>query len=166
MGSIGGQSSGDYLLNQGALRILYSVIKDSEAVLSPDGFTQNNPNVVTTTSAKSTTIPINVKRGVLVDRLHSPDPTSARILLVGRFWFPELTFRTPVLSVSSSMMRLAISMRTPLQSALASVLTFVVGLAETRFTRRRFRPPLVAARLVPISLIPLGVSSTPVLTVC
>jgi hypothetical protein len=65
MGSIGGQSSGDYLLNQGALRILYSVIKDSEAVLSPDGFTQNNPNVVTTTSAKSTTIPINVKRGVL-----------------------------------------------------------------------------------------------------
>jgi hypothetical protein len=33
--------------------------------LSPDGFTQNNPNVVTTLGSVSTTIPVNVKKGVL-----------------------------------------------------------------------------------------------------
>ncbi len=64
MGSIGGQESGPGL-NQGALRILYALIKDSIAVLSSDGFTQANPSVVTTPSAVSTTLPANVKRGVL-----------------------------------------------------------------------------------------------------
>jgi hypothetical protein len=64
MGSIGGQESGPGL-NQGALRILYSLIKDTIAVLSSDGFTQANPSVVTTPSAVSTTLPANVKRGVL-----------------------------------------------------------------------------------------------------
>ncbi len=61
---IGGQESGPGL-NQGALRILYSLIKDTIPVLSSDGFTQANPNVVTTPSAVSTTLPANVKRGVL-----------------------------------------------------------------------------------------------------
>jgi len=65
MGSIGGQASGDFRLSTSALRILYSLIKDSIPVLAPDGFTQSNPNVVTTASAKSTTIPLNVKKGVL-----------------------------------------------------------------------------------------------------
>lgn len=65
MGSIGGQASGDYLLSQGALRILYSLIKGSVPTLAPDGFTQNNPNVVTTPAAVSTTLPVNVKSGVL-----------------------------------------------------------------------------------------------------
>jgi hypothetical protein len=66
MGDIGGQSSGDYLLTQGALRILYSVIKDTIPVLADDGFTQSNPNVVTTPAAAiSTTLPANVKNGVL-----------------------------------------------------------------------------------------------------
>lgn len=64
MGSIGGQESGPGL-NQGALRILYSLIKDSIPALSSDGFTQANPSVVTTPSAVSTTLPANVKRGVL-----------------------------------------------------------------------------------------------------
>jgi len=64
MGSIGGQESGPGL-SQGALRILYSLIKDTIAVLSSDGFTQANPSVVTTPSAVSTTLPANVKRGVL-----------------------------------------------------------------------------------------------------
>ncbi len=63
--SIGGQANGDFRLNQGALRVLYSVIKDTITVLASDGFTQNNPNVVTTTAHKSTTIPVNVKRGTL-----------------------------------------------------------------------------------------------------
>lgn len=62
---IGGQASGDFRLSQGALRILYSVVKDTICVLASDAFLQNNPNVVTTTSAKSTTIPTNVKKGVL-----------------------------------------------------------------------------------------------------
>ncbi len=61
---IGGQESGPGL-NQGALRILYSLIKDSIPVLSSDAFTQANPSVVTTPSAVSTTLPSNVKRGVL-----------------------------------------------------------------------------------------------------
>lgn len=65
MGNIGGQASGDFRLSQGALRILYSVIKDSISVLAPDGFTQLNPNVVVATANKSTTLPSNVKRGVL-----------------------------------------------------------------------------------------------------
>lgn len=61
---IGGQESGPGL-NQGALRILYSLIKDTIPVLSSDGFTQANPNVVTAAGEVSTTIPANVKRGVL-----------------------------------------------------------------------------------------------------
>jgi hypothetical protein len=65
MGDIGGQSSGDYLLTQGALRILYSVIKDTIPELADDAFTQANPNVVTTAANVSTTLPANVKRGVL-----------------------------------------------------------------------------------------------------
>ena len=65
MGSIGGQASGDYLLSQGALRILYSLIKDTIPSLSADGFTQANPSVITTAAAVSTTLPANVKNGVL-----------------------------------------------------------------------------------------------------
>jgi len=65
MGSIGGQASGDFTLSQGALRILYSLIKDSIPALASDAFTQDNPNVVTTTAAVSTTLPANVKKGVL-----------------------------------------------------------------------------------------------------
>lgn len=65
MGSIGGQASGDFLLSQGALRIVYSLIKDSLPVLSSDAFTQNNPNVITVAAAVSTTLPVNVKKGVL-----------------------------------------------------------------------------------------------------
>lgn len=62
---IGGQSSGDFRLSTSALRILYSVIKDSILSLSADGLTQNNPNVVTAAANVSTTIPVNVKKGVL-----------------------------------------------------------------------------------------------------
>lgn len=66
MGSTGGQASGDFRLSQGALRILYAVIKgDTIPTLAADGYTQSNPSVVTTTSAVSTTLPANVKNGVL-----------------------------------------------------------------------------------------------------
>jgi len=65
MGSIGGQASGDFRLDNSALRILYSLIKDSIPSLASDGFTQSNPSVVTTTANVSTTLPVNVKRGVL-----------------------------------------------------------------------------------------------------
>lgn len=65
MGSIGGQSSGDNRLNQGALRILYHLKKDTTGTLTNDGFTVANPNVVTAGANKSTTIPTNVKKGVL-----------------------------------------------------------------------------------------------------
>lgn len=65
MGSIGGLASGDFRLGQGALRILYNVQKDTIPVLAGDGFTQNNPNVVTAAGARSTTLPTNVKKGVL-----------------------------------------------------------------------------------------------------
>jgi hypothetical protein len=62
---IGGLSSGDGRLTQGALRIVYSLIKDSTSVLAADGFTQSNPNVVTTVANKSTQIPTTVKKGIL-----------------------------------------------------------------------------------------------------
>lgn len=65
MGSIGGLASGDFRLSQGALRILYSMTKDTIPVLAADGFTQSNPNVVTAAAARSTTLPTNVKQGVL-----------------------------------------------------------------------------------------------------
>jgi hypothetical protein len=66
MGSIGGQSSGDFTLTQGALRILYTVIKgDTIPDLAADAFTQNNPSSVTAAAALSTTLPANVKKGVL-----------------------------------------------------------------------------------------------------
>ena len=66
MGSIGGQSSGDFTLTQGALRILYSVIKgDTIPDLTEDAFTQLNPNVIVAAAAVSTTLPVNVKRGTL-----------------------------------------------------------------------------------------------------
>jgi len=65
MGTVGGQASGDFRLGTSALRILYSLIKDSIPSLAADGFTQSNPSVVTTPSAKSTTIPATVKKGVL-----------------------------------------------------------------------------------------------------
>jgi hypothetical protein len=65
MGTTGGQASGDFRLGTSALRILYSLIKDSIPSLAADGFTQSNPSVVTTPSAKSTTIPVSVKKGVL-----------------------------------------------------------------------------------------------------
>lgn len=66
MGTIGGQASGDFLLGQGALRIVYSLIKDTIPTLSDDGFTQSNPPVVTTPSAVTTTLPAtNRKAGVL-----------------------------------------------------------------------------------------------------
>ena len=65
MGQIGGQASGDFKLSTSALRILYSVFKDTIPSLAPDGLTQNNPPVVSTVSSVSTTIPVNVKKGVL-----------------------------------------------------------------------------------------------------
>jgi len=65
MGSIGGQASGDFRLSTSALRILYSLVKDTIPVLAADGFTQSNPNVVATAPNVSTTIPVNVKKGIL-----------------------------------------------------------------------------------------------------
>ena len=65
MGNIGGLASGDFRLSQGALRILYSAQKDTIPVLAADAFTQNNPNVVVNPLARSTTLPTNVKLGVL-----------------------------------------------------------------------------------------------------
>lgn len=65
MGSIGGQASGDFRLDNSALRILYSLIKDSIPTLASDGFTQSNPAVATDANQLSTALPVNVKKGVL-----------------------------------------------------------------------------------------------------
>lgn len=62
---IGGQASGDFKLDSSALRILYSLIKDSIPTLADDGFTQDNPPVVTAAANVSTTYPADVKKGVL-----------------------------------------------------------------------------------------------------
>lgn len=65
MGSIGGQASGDFTLSSSNLRILYSLVKDSIPALTADAFTQANPPIVTTAPERSTTLPVNVKLGVL-----------------------------------------------------------------------------------------------------
>jgi hypothetical protein len=65
MGTIGGQASGDFTLSNSALRILYSYVKDSIPALAADALTQDNPNVITTAAAVSTTLPANVKKGAL-----------------------------------------------------------------------------------------------------
>ena len=65
MSGFGGLSSGDFRLSQGALRIVYSVIKDSTGVLTTDAFLQNNPNVVTAAGAVSQVLPVTVQKGVL-----------------------------------------------------------------------------------------------------
>jgi hypothetical protein len=91
MGSIGGQASGDFRLSQGALRILYSLIKDTIPSLSSDSFTQNNPNVVTTPAAVSTTLPVNVKKGVLGGSVAftrpdvGPNTVGGAVLVAGAF---------------------------------------------------------------------------------
>ncbi len=96
MGEIGGQSSGDFMLTQGALRILYAVIKDTIPVLADDGFTQANPNVVTAAANVSTTLPANVKRGVLGGSVAftRPDVGSNTVgggVLVGGSTYTEFT---------------------------------------------------------------------------
>lgn len=65
MGSIGGLASGDHKLGNNALRILYSLLKDSVSSLAADGLTQSNPSVVTATANKSTTLASVTKKGVL-----------------------------------------------------------------------------------------------------
>lgn len=65
MSGFGGQSSGDFRLTQGALRIVYSLVKDTTNILTSDAFTQSNPNVVTAAAAVSQVLPVNVKKGVL-----------------------------------------------------------------------------------------------------
>lgn len=94
MGSIGGQASGDFRLSTSALRILYSLIKDSIPVLAPDGFTQNNPNVITTPANVSTTLPVNVKKGVLGGSVAFVRPdigpnTVGGAVLVGAAYVPK-----------------------------------------------------------------------------
>ena len=62
------QSSGDFRMNQGALRILYSLIKDTVPSLDDSGLLQSNPvneDYAGTGVYRSTTLPANVKRGVL-----------------------------------------------------------------------------------------------------
>ncbi len=61
---IGGQSNVSGA-SPSALRILYSLNKDSIPTLAPDGLLQSNPPVVTGGGHDSTTLPVNVKRGVL-----------------------------------------------------------------------------------------------------
>ena len=60
--AIGGLSSGDFRLSNSALRILYSVVKDTIPALASDAFTQSNP---VTGSHASATWPVAVKKGVL-----------------------------------------------------------------------------------------------------
>lgn len=63
--AIGGLSSGDFRLSNSALRILYSVIKDTVPSLASDAFTQSNPAVSTGSAATSTIDSDTVKKGVL-----------------------------------------------------------------------------------------------------
>lgn len=60
-----GLASGDFRLGTSGLRILYHVFKDTICSLAADGFTQTNPSVVGAGNARSSTLPLSVKKGVL-----------------------------------------------------------------------------------------------------
>lgn len=63
--AIGGQGSGDFRETSGRVQLLHVVTRNSVGVLTPDAFTQANPPVITTASAKSTTLATITKVGVL-----------------------------------------------------------------------------------------------------
>lgn len=92
MGSIGGQASGDFRLSQGALRILYALIKDTIPVLASDAFTQSNPSAVTTTAARSTTLPSTVKQGVLGGSVAFTRPDVGQNVVGGAFLVGGTTY--------------------------------------------------------------------------
>lgn len=61
-----GQASGGFVESSSALRILYVGHRNSfSATLATDGFTQTNPPVVTAAAAKSATLAVTPKYGVL-----------------------------------------------------------------------------------------------------
>jgi hypothetical protein len=63
--AIGGQGSGDFRETSGRVQLLHVVTRNSQGNLTPDAFTQANPPVITTASAKSTTLATITKVGVL-----------------------------------------------------------------------------------------------------
>lgn len=94
MGSISGQASGDFLLNQGALRILYSVVKNTIPNLADNGFTQSNPPVVSTPSAVSTVLPAaNRKTGVLGGSVAFIRPDKGQNIVGGAITSPAIGTR-------------------------------------------------------------------------
>ena len=161
MGTIGGQASGDFRQGTSALRILYSLIKDSIPSLAADGFTQSNPSVVVTPSAKSTTLPVSVKKGVLVVPWRSSVPISGQTRWAERPSLLQLTLRRPVPSVSSSTILWATRTRTPQVLRPVRLPSCVVVRAASSCTRHRSRRLLVAAWLVtPLPRIRLVIDST------
>jgi hypothetical protein len=85
MGNIGGQASGDFRLGQGALRILYSLIKDTIPSLAGDAFLQSNPSAVTVVAARSTTLSATVKKGVLGGSVAFTRPDVGQNIVGGAF---------------------------------------------------------------------------------
>lgn len=64
--AIPGQASGDFVESSSALRLLYVGTRNSmSAQLTADGFIQQNPPVVVAAGAKSGTLSVAPKRGVL-----------------------------------------------------------------------------------------------------
>jgi hypothetical protein len=85
MGNIGGQASGDFRLGQGALRILYSLIKDTIPSLAGDAFLQSNPSAVVVPAARSTTLSATVKKGVLGGSVAFTRPDVGQNIVGGAF---------------------------------------------------------------------------------
>lgn len=83
MGSIGGLASGDFKLGNNALRILYSLTKDTISSLSADGLTQANPSVVVAAANKSTTLPASPKKGVLAGSVAFTRPDQGSNMIGG-----------------------------------------------------------------------------------
>lgn len=63
--AIGGQSSGDFRETSGRVQLYHVVTRNALGLLTPDGFTQANPPVVTGATTKSTTLASVTKTGVL-----------------------------------------------------------------------------------------------------
>ncbi len=60
-----GQGSGDFAETSGRIQAFHVGIRNSLGLLSPDGFTQDNPPVITTANTVSTTLAGITSKGVL-----------------------------------------------------------------------------------------------------
>lgn len=81
--SMNGQSSGDFRETSGRVQLFHVVTRNSVGVLAADAFTQANPALATSTSAKSTTLSGITKTGVLGGSIAFTRPVAGNNVIGG-----------------------------------------------------------------------------------